>query len=59
MFSSDLSDDEIHFRLGHMVSVPTAALLSGADEFVPRKGPSAAALAEMFRKVLLASSQSR
>lgn len=35
MFSADLTPEERHSRLGHMVSVPTAAFVSGADEFVP------------------------
>lgn len=35
MFSADLSPEDRHSRLGHMASVPTAAFLSGADQFVP------------------------
>lgn len=56
MFSSDLSPDERDARLGHMASVPTAAFISGADEYVPPgvAGPSAdkEPLAEKFRAVL-------
>lgn len=35
MFSSDLSPEERDARLGHMASVPTAAFISGADEYMP------------------------
>jgi len=35
MFSSDLSDQELRQKLGHMEGTPTLVLSSGADEFVP------------------------
>ncbi|CAN0486393.1 unnamed protein product, partial [Scytosiphon promiscuus] len=35
MFSSDLSPDERDARLGHIASVPMAAFISGADEYMP------------------------
>lgn len=58
MFSSELTVEEQRFRLGHMSSVPTAAFLSGADEYVPpgaeRSPPEA--LAEFFRAALCGGS---
>lgn len=35
MFSLDLTADERHARMGHMTCVPTAAFISGADEYAP------------------------
>ncbi|CAM9347536.1 unnamed protein product [Hapterophycus canaliculatus] len=57
MFSADLTAGERHSRLGHMASVPTAAFLSGADEFVPRgEGrPTPEALAETLRAAMVAA----
>ncbi|CAM9196971.1 unnamed protein product [Ectocarpus fasciculatus] len=58
MFSADLTADERHSRLGHMASVPTAAFLSGADQFVPRgsgRSPPEA-LAETLRAAMVSSS---
>lgn len=56
MFSSDLSPDEWDARMGHMASVPTAAFISGADEYIPPGlwGPGAdkEPMAEKFREVL-------
>lgn len=56
MFSADLSFEERHSRLGHMASVPTAAFLSGADEFLPPPGsggPVPEALAETLRAAMV------
>lgn len=68
MFSSDLSADEQRFRLGHMASVPTAAFISGSDEYVPRGGKegedevdrsrSPETLAQNLRTVLLQKTSS-
>lgn len=71
MFSADLSSEERHFRLGHMASVPTAAFLSGADQFVPPLPPvpeggggggggrsPVEALAATFRAAMIGSSSS-
>lgn len=60
MFSADLTPDERHSRLGHMASVPTAAFLSGADEFVPQgEGrPTPEVLAETLRAAMVASTAS-
>lgn len=56
MFSSDLTTEERRSRMGHMASVPTAAFLSGADEYVPPGNErSPGALAEAFRAVLMPS----
>lgn len=56
MFSSDLSFEERWALMGHMASVPTAAFLSGADEYVPPgEGRTPEALAEAFRSVLIPS----
>lgn len=58
MFSADLTSDERHARLGHMASVPTAAFLSGADEFVPPPesgGAVSEALAEMLRAAMVSA----
>lgn len=60
MFSADLTADERHGRLGHMASVPTAAFLSGADQFVPRgdgRSPPEV-LAETLRAAMVSSSSS-
>lgn len=58
MFSSDLSPDERHARLGHMASVPTAAFISGEDQYMPPNvaGPTAdiELLADKFRATLQA-----
>lgn len=35
MFSSDLSDDQLKTRLGHMSSTPCQVIFSMADEYVP------------------------
>ncbi|XP_042516234.1 UPF0613 protein PB24D3.06c-like [Macadamia integrifolia] len=35
MFSSDLSDDQLKMRLGHMASTPCQVIFSMADEYVP------------------------
>ncbi|WOK95549.1 UPF0613 protein PB24D3.06c [Canna indica] len=35
MFSSDLSDDQLRLRLGHMSSTPCQIIFSMADEYVP------------------------
>ncbi|KAJ4968408.1 hypothetical protein NE237_015109 [Protea cynaroides] len=35
MFSSDLSDDQLKMRLGHMESTPCQVIFSMADEYVP------------------------
>ncbi|PIA24810.1 hypothetical protein AQUCO_23700001v1 [Aquilegia coerulea] len=35
MFSSDLSDDQLRMRLGHMSTTPCQVIFSMADEFVP------------------------
>ncbi|XP_065021696.1 UPF0613 protein PB24D3.06c isoform X2 [Musa acuminata AAA Group] len=35
MFSSDLSDDQLRLRLGHMSSTPCQVIFSMADEYVP------------------------
>lgn len=35
MFSSDLSDDQLRMRLGHMSNTPCQVLFSMADEYVP------------------------
>ncbi|CAN0165462.1 unnamed protein product [Pylaiella littoralis] len=72
MFSADLSSEERHSRLGHMASVPTAAFLSGADQFVPPLPPvpegggggggggrsPVEALAATFRAAMIGSSSS-
>lgn len=58
MFSADLNSEERHARLGHMASVPTAAFLSGADEFMPppgRGGAVPAALAETLRAAMVSA----
>ena len=58
MFSADLTAKERHARLGHMACVPTAAFLSGADEFVlppERGGPVPEALAEMLRAAMVSA----
>eukprot|EP00752_Nemacystus_decipiens_P012651 g11205.t2 len=58
MFSADLSAEERHARLSHMASVPTAAFLSGADEFVPPPesgGPVPEALAETLRAAMVST----
>lgn len=54
MFSSDLSVEERQSRLGHMAFVPTAAFLSGADEYVPPGGGRSPPekLADWFRVAL-------
>eukprot|EP00418_Pyrodinium_bahamense_P002863 CAMPEP_0179011910 /NCGR_PEP_ID=MMETSP0796-20121207/920_1 /TAXON_ID=73915 /ORGANISM="Pyrodinium bahamense, Strain pbaha01" /LENGTH=344 /DNA_ID=CAMNT_0020707329 /DNA_START=1 /DNA_END=1038 /DNA_ORIENTATION=- len=46
MFSSDLSDDELRARLGHM-AVPTLIAVSADDEYVPQKVDSGALAARM------------
>ncbi|CAM9267554.1 unnamed protein product [Ectocarpus sp. 12 AP-2014] len=60
MFSADLTADERHGRLGHMASVPTAAFLSGADQFVPPGGGRSPpeVLAETLRAAMVSSSSS-
>eukprot|EP00903_Cladosiphon_okamuranus_P018794 g17289.t1 len=58
MFSADLTPEERHARLGHMASVPTAAFLSGADEFVPppeNGGPVPEALAATLRAAMVST----
>lgn len=58
MFSADLTTEERRSRLGHMASVPTAAFLSGADEFVPPPGsgrPAPEALAETLRAAMVSA----
>lgn len=35
MFSSDLTDDQLRIRLGHMSSIPCQVIFSMADEYVP------------------------
>ncbi|KAF7144561.1 hypothetical protein RHSIM_Rhsim04G0207200 [Rhododendron simsii] len=35
MFSSDLSDDQLKMRLGHMTNTPCQVIFSMADEYVP------------------------
>ncbi|GLT81467.1 hypothetical protein SLA2020_528520 [Shorea laevis] len=35
MFSSDLSDDQLKQRLGHMTTIPCQVIFSMADEYVP------------------------
>ncbi|CAA6669007.1 unnamed protein product [Spirodela intermedia] len=35
MFSSDLTDDQLRLRLGHMANTPCQVIFSMADEFVP------------------------
>ncbi|GAV60927.1 DUF1749 domain-containing protein [Cephalotus follicularis] len=35
MFSSDLSDDQLRMRLGHMSNTPCQVIFSMADEYVP------------------------
>ncbi|KAL9233099.1 hypothetical protein vseg_008137 [Gypsophila vaccaria] len=35
MFSSDLSDDQLRMRLGHMSNVPCQVIYSMADEYIP------------------------
>ncbi|CAH2049677.1 unnamed protein product [Thlaspi arvense] len=35
MFSSDLSDDQLRMRLGHMSNTPCQIIFSMADEYVP------------------------
>nr|XP_023879905.1 UPF0613 protein PB24D3.06c [Quercus suber]POE76350.1 upf0613 protein [Quercus suber] len=35
MFSSDLSDDQLRLRLGHMSNTPCQVIFSMADEYVP------------------------
>ncbi|KAK9139636.1 hypothetical protein Scep_009317 [Stephania cephalantha] len=35
MFSSDLSDDQLRMRLGHMSNIPCQVIFSMADEYVP------------------------
>ncbi|KAF5204552.1 hypothetical protein FRX31_005856 [Thalictrum thalictroides] len=35
MFSSDLSDDQLRMRLGHMSTTPCQVIFSMADEYVP------------------------
>lgn len=35
MFSSDLSDDQLRMRLGHMENTPCQVMFSMADEYVP------------------------
>ncbi|KAJ0525034.1 putative fusarinine C esterase SidJ, alpha/Beta hydrolase [Helianthus annuus] len=35
MFSSDLSDDQLKQRLGHMCNTPCQVIFSMADEYVP------------------------
>ncbi|KAK1318760.1 hypothetical protein QJS10_CPB04g00660 [Acorus calamus] len=35
MFSSDLSDDQLKLRLGHMANTPCQVIFSMADEYVP------------------------
>ncbi|KAK9289007.1 hypothetical protein L1049_017478 [Liquidambar formosana] len=35
MFSSDLSDDQLRMRLGHMTNTPCQVIFSMADEYVP------------------------
>ncbi|RVX21971.1 hypothetical protein CK203_001365 [Vitis vinifera] len=35
MFSSDLSDDQLRMRLGHMSQTPCQVIFSMADEYVP------------------------
>ncbi|KAK9672042.1 hypothetical protein RND81_12G072100 [Saponaria officinalis] len=35
MFSSDLSDDQLRMRLGHMSNIPCQVIYSMADEYVP------------------------
>ena len=54
MFSSDLSVEELQSRLGHMAFVPTAAFLSGADEYVPPGGVRSPPerFADWFRRAL-------
>lgn len=58
MFSSELPAEEQRLRLGHMASVPTAAFLSGADEYVPPGGGRSPpeALAEFLRGALCGGS---
>jgi pimeloyl-ACP methyl ester carboxylesterase len=34
-FSSDLTDEELTGRLGHLATIPTLFVYSGADEYVP------------------------
>lgn len=46
MFSSDLSDDELRERLGH-VAVPTLVAVSADDEYVPRSVDARALAARM------------
>ncbi|CAM9859560.1 unnamed protein product [Ectocarpus sp. 6 AP-2014] len=60
MFSADLTADERHDRLGYMASVPTAAFLSGADQFVPPGGGRSPpeVLAETLRAAMVSSSPS-
>ncbi|KAK9137185.1 hypothetical protein Sjap_007779 [Stephania japonica] len=35
LFSSDLSDDQLRMRLGHMSNIPCQVIFSMADEYVP------------------------
>ncbi|XP_059650035.1 UPF0613 protein PB24D3.06c [Cornus florida] len=35
MFSSDLSDDQLRMKLGHMMNTPCQVIFSMADEYVP------------------------
>ncbi|KAJ0036021.1 hypothetical protein Pint_24909 [Pistacia integerrima] len=35
MFSSDLSDDQLRQRLGHMANIPCQVIYSMADEYIP------------------------
>ncbi|KAK9933478.1 hypothetical protein M0R45_020675 [Rubus argutus] len=35
MFSSDLTDDQLRLRLGHMANTPCQVIYSMADEYVP------------------------
>lgn len=35
LFSSDLSDDQLRMRLGHMSNTPCQVIFSMADEYVP------------------------
>lgn len=70
MFSADLTPEERDSRLGHMAWVPTAAFLSGADQFVPPLPPipigggggggrtPMEALAERFRAAMVVSPSS-
>ncbi|XP_020526886.1 UPF0613 protein PB24D3.06c [Amborella trichopoda] len=44
MFSSDLSDDQLRLRLGHMSNTPCQVIFSMADEYIPDYGVAGGSL---------------